>query len=225
MSEYTQEEQAEAFKKTANIKILYLVQILKMINISCSRGTFAPNELSFIGSLHDLISQGVEQAMIKARNELKIKNGIVDVKVSAKKDQEQNQTELSEILEKFKEQQEQIQKLTAQLQQEKQEKQQLHQEKQLQGSGKIKGQNQNQNQNQNQDQGLNGLPEPLRTKPTKQRSGKQPPPLPEYLQPKQTKITNDQSTADFERLQKEYEGLEEQNTINGDYIYDPDVTL
>ena len=239
MSEYTQEEQNEAFNKIANVKVLYLVQILKMINISCSRGAYLPNELTFIGSINDLISKAVEKAMITARTELKIKNGIVDIKkplseTNNLKQKNGNQNELTEILEKFKEQQEQILKLQQQLQEEKLDKERIVDKQQTvdveqeqdQQQKQQQIQQQQQQQQQIQQQGQRGkrsqkpmLPGPI---PTKQNKGKMQ--LPPQLQPVQTKITvnNDQDLSKFVALNREYEGQEVENNTGPDLIYDPD---
>jgi len=243
---FTQEEQEEAFKKTANVKILYLVQILKIINISCQRGVYLPNELTFIGSIHDIIFSGVEQAMFVARNELKLKNGLINDgsdrsgHSSGQGGQGQGQggqlkkksstNELSEILEKFKEQQEQIQKLTAQLQHEQnqQQQQQQQQPQQQQPQQQIQQQQIQQQQIQQQIQQKQPqqrknqnqkpmLPEPIQTKQAKK--GKLP--LPPYLQSEQTKINNSNNAiSKYEELQQEYENNTEQNS--SDIIYDPD---
>jgi hypothetical protein len=67
--EYTKEEQSEAFKKTASVKIHILVQIMNIIDIASKRGAFNANELSTIGILYDNISSGVDNAMKLSRQE------------------------------------------------------------------------------------------------------------------------------------------------------------
>ncbi len=69
--EYTKEEQERAFTKNVNIKVSVLVQLLNIINISCERGAFKADEMSFVGKLYDSINNGVETAMKIAKNELK----------------------------------------------------------------------------------------------------------------------------------------------------------
>ena len=65
--EFTKEEQEEAFRKTATVKVQVLVNILKIIDISCKHGIFKPSELSHIGSVYDIINEGVEKAMMSVR--------------------------------------------------------------------------------------------------------------------------------------------------------------
>jgi len=69
---YSIEEQNEAFKKTATVKIVIFVQILKMIDIAQSRGAFHPKELTAIGKIYDSLSNAVETAMSSARESLRI---------------------------------------------------------------------------------------------------------------------------------------------------------
>lgn len=67
---FTKEEQQEAYKKSAEVKVYILVQILKIIDIASARGAFQANELSHIGTIYDSINSGVEKAMIYAKDEI-----------------------------------------------------------------------------------------------------------------------------------------------------------
>jgi hypothetical protein len=70
MSEYSKEEQQEAYKNIAQVRIFTLAQIMKIINTAQTRGAFQASEMTFVGSIYDSISKGVNQAMLKAREDL-----------------------------------------------------------------------------------------------------------------------------------------------------------
>jgi hypothetical protein len=69
MNEYSREEQEEAFKKNASIKVGILFQMLQIIELANKRNLFKASELSYVGSIYDSINERVEKALLTVRNE------------------------------------------------------------------------------------------------------------------------------------------------------------
>ena len=67
---YTKEEQEEAYKNLAQVRIFTLAQIMKIINTAQTRGAFQGVEMTFIGSIYDSLSKAVNKALERARNDL-----------------------------------------------------------------------------------------------------------------------------------------------------------
>ena len=70
VSDYTQEEQTEAYKRVVKVRIYTLAQIIKIIDAAQSRGAFKASEMTFVGSIYDSIFKGVSSAMQDAREDL-----------------------------------------------------------------------------------------------------------------------------------------------------------
>ena len=62
MEGLTETERKNALNKTATLKMQTIAQILKCIDISSSRGAFKASEMSFVGSLYDMLSKGLSDA-------------------------------------------------------------------------------------------------------------------------------------------------------------------
>jgi len=67
----TEEDKIKVLEKTALIKLDTIFKILKCLDVATSRGAFKGNELSFVGSVHDTLSTGLNAAF---QEELKSKN-------------------------------------------------------------------------------------------------------------------------------------------------------
>ena len=70
---YTKEEQELAYKKNLNVTSVVLVRMLNIINICTERGSFKPEELTFVGKLYDDLTGGVNATLELARKELEEK--------------------------------------------------------------------------------------------------------------------------------------------------------
>jgi len=68
---YTREEQENAYTKSAEVKVVVLVKMLKLLDIASSNGVFRGKDMSMAGSTYDSILRGVEAAMSKSRRELR----------------------------------------------------------------------------------------------------------------------------------------------------------
>ena len=78
----TEEEKKKVLEKTAVIKLDTVFQILKCIDVATSRGAFKGNELSFVGSIHDILNNGLNTAFkeeINNKNEKDIKTKSLEV--------------------------------------------------------------------------------------------------------------------------------------------------
>ena len=58
----TEEERTRVLNKNAYIKLNTVFQILRCLDIASSRGSFKGNELSYVGSVYDTLSNGLNQA-------------------------------------------------------------------------------------------------------------------------------------------------------------------
>ena len=70
MGDYTPEEQQEAYKNIAKVRVYTLAQIMKIINTASTRGAFQAGEMTLIGSVYDSLSKGVSAAMEAAREDI-----------------------------------------------------------------------------------------------------------------------------------------------------------
>jgi len=57
----TEKEHKEVLNKDAYIKLDTVLQILKCLDIASSRGAFKGNEMSFVGTLYDSLSKGLNK--------------------------------------------------------------------------------------------------------------------------------------------------------------------
>ena len=72
MDKLTEKERQNVLQKSAIIKIHTIAQVLKCIEMASSRGAYQPAEMTFIGSVYDILSKGVSQAFeseIRAKEE------------------------------------------------------------------------------------------------------------------------------------------------------------
>jgi len=56
-----EKEHKEVLNKDAYIKLDTVLQILKCLDIASSRGAFKGNEMSFVGTLYDSLSKGLNK--------------------------------------------------------------------------------------------------------------------------------------------------------------------
>ena len=70
MENLSEEERQKVLKKSVIIKIYTLGQVLKCIELAAGRGAYKPDEMSFVGSVYDILSKGVSQSF---EAEIKIK--------------------------------------------------------------------------------------------------------------------------------------------------------
>jgi hypothetical protein len=57
-----EEQKKQVLEKNAVIKLETVYQLIKCLDIATNRGAFKGNELSFVGSLYDMLSKGLNQA-------------------------------------------------------------------------------------------------------------------------------------------------------------------
>jgi hypothetical protein len=79
MGDYTPEEQQEAYKNIAKVRVYTLAQIMKIINTASTRGAFQASEMTLIGSVYDSLSKGVNAAMEAAREDLQERDEQIQV--------------------------------------------------------------------------------------------------------------------------------------------------
>lgn len=74
MDKLTEEEKQVVLEKTAIIKLQTVAQIAKCIEVASSRGAFHPSEMTFVGSVYDVLSKGLTDAFeaeVKEKSEKK----------------------------------------------------------------------------------------------------------------------------------------------------------
>ena len=74
MSDFTEIEKTEGNKKVANVPIHILVNTLTIIDVANKRGAYKSEELTFVGSIYDILSRGVKSAYELSRTEIKEEN-------------------------------------------------------------------------------------------------------------------------------------------------------
>ena len=61
----TPKEKEEALERTAVIKLKMVAQMLNCIEVASSRGAFRANELTYVGSLYDVLSKGLQNNFVQ----------------------------------------------------------------------------------------------------------------------------------------------------------------
>ena len=70
----TEEERTKVLETDAIIKLNTVLQIIKCLDISSSRGAFKGNEMSFVGAVYDTLVSGLNKSFDEEYKNKSLKN-------------------------------------------------------------------------------------------------------------------------------------------------------
>ena len=62
MDKLTEEQKDQVLKQDASIKLVAVYNIIRCLDVATSRGAFKGNELSFVGTIYDMLNSGLNNA-------------------------------------------------------------------------------------------------------------------------------------------------------------------